>query len=111
VFNVGLPAQAAGLAALDDDEHLERSRLHAIASRAFYERELRELGLKPIGGETNFVAVYVGDDAAVAAGLRERGFAVTPLAGWGLPGLIRISFGTEEQNHGLIAALRATLGA
>ncbi|NJN15099.1 MAG: histidinol-phosphate transaminase [Oscillochloris sp.] len=111
VFNVSLPAQVAGIAALDDDEHLERSRAHAIASRAFFEHRLRGLGLKPIAGETNFVAFAVGDDAAVTAGLRERGFAVTPLAGWGLPGLIRVSFGTEEQNERFIAALQSTLEA
>lgn len=108
-FNVNLLAQAAGLAALADDDHLRRSRAHAAASRAFYMAELSALGLQPIAGETNFVAVPVGDDAAVAAGLRERGFLVTALSGWGLPGLIRISFGSAEQNRGLIAALRDVL--
>jgi histidinol-phosphate aminotransferase len=108
-FNVNLLAQAAGIAALGDDDHLRRSRAHASASRAFYLAELHALGLDPIPSETNFVAVPVGDDAAVGAGLRDRGFTVTTLAGWGLPGLIRISFGTDEQNQGLIAALRAVL--
>jgi histidinol-phosphate aminotransferase len=108
-FNVNLLAQAAGIAALADVEHLRRSREHAAASRAFYMAELAALGLEPIAGETNFVAVPVGDDAAVAAGLRDRCFTVTTLAGWGLPGLIRISFGTEEQNRRLIAALRDVL--
>jgi histidinol-phosphate aminotransferase len=108
-FNVNLLAQAAGVAALADDDHIRRSRAHAAASRDFYMAELRALGLDPIPGETNFVAVPVGDDMTVGAGLRDRGFTVTTLAGWGLPGLIRISFGTEEQNRGLIAALRAVL--
>ncbi|NNJ12250.1 histidinol-phosphate transaminase [Chloroflexales bacterium ZM16-3] len=107
-FNVNLLAQAAGLAAMADEDHVRRSRAHAAASRAFYMAELAALGLKPIAGETNFVAVPVGDDAAVAASLRERGFSVTALTGWGLPGLIRISFGTEEQNSALIAALNST---
>jgi histidinol-phosphate aminotransferase len=108
-FNVNLLAQVAGIAALGDAEHIRRSRAHTAASRAFYMAELRALGLEPITGETNFVAVPVGDDAAVGAGLRDRGFTVTTLAGWGLPGLIRISFGTDEQNHRLIATLREVL--
>jgi histidinol-phosphate aminotransferase len=108
-FNVNLLAQAAGVAALADAEHVARSRAHAEASRALFERELRAMGLEPVAGETNFVAVAVGDDVAVSDGLRERGYTVTPLGGWGLPGLIRISFGTEEQNYGVVAALRATL--
>jgi histidinol-phosphate aminotransferase len=109
-FNVNLLAQAAGVAALADAGHVARSRAHAEASRAFFQAELRAMGLEPLPGETNFVAVPVGDDVAVSDGLRERGYTVTPLSGWGLPGLIRISFGTEEQNHGVVAALRATLG-
>lgn len=108
-FNVNLLAQAAGVAALADAEHVARSRAHADASRAFFDAELKALGLEPIPGETNFVAVPVGDDGAVSDGLRERGFTVTPLAGWGLPGLIRISFGTDEQNRAFVAALRAVL--
>jgi histidinol-phosphate aminotransferase len=108
-FNVNLLAQAAGVAALSDAAFVAQSRAHANASRAFMLNGLRTLGLEPVPSETNFVAVPVGDDAAVAAGLQERGFTVTPLAGWGLPGLIRISFGTAEQNRGLLAALEATL--
>ncbi|MBP1468128.1 histidinol-phosphate transaminase [Candidatus Chloroploca sp. M-50] len=109
-FNVNLLAQVAGVAALTDREHLARSREHAIASRAFFDQGLCTLGLEPILGETNFVAVAVGDDAAVTAGLREHGFTVTPLTGWGLPGLIRISFGTKAQNEAILQALRSVLG-
>lgn len=109
-FNVNLLAQAAGVAALGDSDHLRRSRAHADASRAFFERELRALGLDPVPSETNFVAVEVGDDSAVSDGLRARGYTITPLAGWGLPGVIRVSFGTAAQNQGFVAALRAVLG-
>ncbi|NWF80536.1 MAG: histidinol-phosphate transaminase [Chloroflexi bacterium] len=109
-FNVNLLAQIAGIAALDDSEHVARSRAHADASRRFFMAELQALGLAPIASETNFVAVAVGDDGAVSDALRDQGYTVTPLAGWGLPGLIRVSFGTEAQNQGFIAALRSVLG-
>jgi histidinol-phosphate aminotransferase len=108
-FNVNLLAQIAGAAALADREHVARSKTHADASRAFFMRELRAMGLDPIPSETNFVAVPVGDDAAVSDGLRERGFTITPLSGWALPGIIRISFGTDEQNRAFLAALGAVL--
>ena len=110
-FNVNLLAQLAGVAALGDSEHVARSRAHATASRAFFVEQLQAMGLVPLPSETNFVAVAVGDDNAVSDGLQARGFTVTPLGGWGLPGLIRISFGTTEQNHAFIAALRAVLAA
>jgi histidinol-phosphate aminotransferase len=109
VFNVNMLAQVAGVAALSDTEHMQRSREHANASRAFFVREMAALGLRVVPGETNFVAVDVGDDTAVAEGLRERGFTVTPLSAWGVPGSIRVSFGTSEQNERFIAALKDTL--
>jgi histidinol-phosphate aminotransferase len=108
-FNVNALAQAAGLAALDDHEHLARSLEHAARSRAFYERELRALGLAPAPSHTNFVAVPVGDDAAVVAALAEHGFTVMGLSGWGVPGCIRVSFGTDDENERFIAALREVL--
>lgn len=108
-FNVNALAQAAALAALEDQEHVARSREHAIACRQRFEQELRALGLSPVPTQTNFVAVPVPDDAAMTEALLERGITVTPLAGWGLPGHIRISFGTDEENQRLFEALRALL--
>lgn len=108
-FNVNMLAQVAGLAALQDTEHVSRSRAHAEACRTFFKHELEQIGLRPIASETNFVAVYVGDDGAVTEGLFQRGFSVTPLSGWGVPGCIRISFGTDEQNQRFIQALSEIL--
>ncbi len=108
-FNVNALGQVAALAALEDEDHVARGRAHAAASRRLFVRELRALGLQPIPSETNFVAVHVGDDAVVSAGLMDHGFTVSPLAGWGLPGHIRISFGTDEENTRFFAALREVL--
>lgn len=109
VFNVNALAQAAGLAALEDSAHIARSRDHAARSRAYLAQELQALGLQPLPGETNFLAVEISDDVAVAGQLREAGFAVTPLSHWGLPGLLRISFGTDDENQRFVAALRQVL--
>jgi histidinol-phosphate aminotransferase len=108
-FNVNALAQAAGLAALEDEEHLQRSREHAARCRTLFERELRALGLRPVPSQTNFVAVPVADDMAVTAALLERGFTVTPLSGWGVPGHIRISYGTDEENPRFFESLRDVL--
>jgi len=108
-FNVNLLAQAAGLAALEDEDHLVRSRAHTAACRALFMRELRALDLQPIPSNTNFVAVYVGDDMAVTSALMNHGFTVNPLSSWGLPGHIRISFGTDDENARFFVALRTVL--
>jgi histidinol-phosphate aminotransferase len=108
-FNVNLMSQVAGLAAVDDDAHVARSRQHATRCRAYFEQELQTLGLSPIRSETNFTAVEVGDDMAVTSALMDRGFTVTPLSGWGIPGHIRISYGLDDENQRFFAALRDIL--
>ncbi len=105
IFSVNALAQVAGIAALEDAEHVERSRAYAQHCRDFFLRELTALGLAPVPTETNFIIVEVGDDAAVSRTLYQRGFMVTPLTGWKVPGCIRITFGTEEQNKQFIHAL------
>lgn len=109
VFNVNTLAQVAGLAALDDSEHVQRTRDYADAARTLFITRMQAMGVQPVASETNFVAVPVGDDAAVAEALMQRGYAVTPLSGWGVPGCIRVSFGTPPQNEGFLAALEAVL--
>jgi histidinol-phosphate aminotransferase len=99
----------AGIAALEDEEHVARSCAHTEASRTFFMRELANLGLQPIPSQTNFLAFEVGDDAAVTDGLFAKGFTITPLSGWGLPGYIRISFGTMAQNEQFMLALESVL--
>jgi len=108
-FNVNTLAQAAGLAALEDDEHVARSRAHAISCRAAFTRQLRDLGLDPLPSETNFVAVHVGDDLALTSALMDHGFTINPISSWGLPGFVRISFGTDEENARFFEALRIVL--
>jgi histidinol-phosphate aminotransferase len=108
-FNVNSLAQAAGLAALEDDEHVVRSRAHATACRALFTRELRALDLQPVPSDTNFLAVHVGDDIAITAALMDHGFTVNPLSSWGLPGFIRISFGTNAENEHFFEAFRTVL--
>jgi histidinol-phosphate aminotransferase len=111
VYNVNSLAQAAGVAALADHEHVARSRAHAEAERRYFVESLAALGIAAIPSATNFVAFSVGDDMAVADALLARGFTVTPLSGWGVPGCIRVSFGLHEENERFVAALRDELHA
>jgi len=105
-FNVNRLAQAAALAALDDDEHVRRSVEANEAAKDFFYRELTALGLRYIPTHTNFIAVDVGRPGMeVSKPLLERGFITTPLDGWGVPNHLRFSFGTPEENKAFVAAL------
>ena len=112
VFDVNALAIAAGIAALADDAHVAASRNQVAEARATYFAALQELGLQPFASETNFVAVRVGgagSDARVQQALAAQGIAINALSAWGLPGVIRISFGTPAENAQCIAALRQIL--
>src|SRR5277367_2724029 len=60
-FNVNLMAQVAALAALDDDEHVRKTRANNFAGLQFFENALRELKLEFVPSHANFILVRVGD--------------------------------------------------
>jgi histidinol-phosphate aminotransferase len=108
-FNVNASAQVAALAALDDEEHIERSRRLVRAGRALYADACARLGLDFIESHANFVLVTVRRGAAVTQAMLERGVIVRPMDAYGMPDKIRITFGTERENQRCIAALEAVL--
>jgi histidinol-phosphate aminotransferase len=112
-FSVSAVAQAAALAALDDEAHIQKT-LKSNAEQA--ERiiaGLAELGYHPLPTWANFLYCELGDDAAtVAKRLQAEGVIVRPLASWGAPTAIRITIGTPEQNGIFLKAFkRAQEGA
>jgi histidinol-phosphate aminotransferase len=112
VFDVNALAMVAGVAALTDGQHVAASRAHVAEARALFQRELTALGLAPFASETNFIAVRVGDagsDTVVQQALAAQGISINALSAWGLPGVVRISFGTPAENQQCIAALRQVI--
>ena len=111
-FNVSSTGQAMGLAALADQEFVERSRLHNQTERARFVEQLEALGnhgLRPLPSQANFVLVlFEGALSAEAAyeGLAERGYIVRWLPGQGLPQALRFTIGTREQMDDIARGLR-----
>ena len=108
-FNVNSLAQVAALAALDDDEHLTRTKRITDEGRAYLEDQFAAMNLPFVPSAANFVLVKVGDGSAIFRKLLERQIIVRALKGYNLPEWIRISVGTMEQNRKCIAALREVL--
>ena len=113
-FNVNLPAQAAALAALGDDDFLRRSRELVHAERPKLARGLEALGLTVEPSQANFVLARFpaepGRTAAEAeAALAAQGVLVRGLAGYGIPTGLRITVGLPEHNHRVVEALDAFL--
>ena len=96
----------AGLAALDDDEHVERTVETAGWARE-YVAEHAETRVWP--SEGNFVLVEVGDASAVAAEMQERGVIVRDCTSFGLSGCVRITCGTDEETRLAVETLNEVL--
>ncbi len=108
-FNVNSLAQVAALAALDDDEHLRKTKRLTDEGRAYLQDQFGAMNLPFVPSAANFVLVQVGDGASTFRKLLERQIIVRALKGYNLPEWIRISVGTMEQNRKCIAALREVL--
>ena len=108
-FNVNSLAQAAALAALDDDEHVEKSRRTNRDGMEYLECEFTRLGLDFVPSHANFVLVRVGDAGAVYERLIRRGVIVRPVGGYGFPEHVRVTVGTADENRRFIGALEHAL--
>ena len=99
-FNVSLPAQEAGIAALAEAHWVEAGRAHNATQRAHLTDALTALGIKVWPSEANFVLADFGTPAeadAADAALRRRGIIVRAMRAYNLPHCLRITVGTAEE--------------
>ncbi len=104
-FSVSSVGQAAALAALEDDSHIQR----VVESNAIQSRDLSHglsaLGYRVVPTAANFLVCDLGEDAAAYADrLLDEGVSVRPLGPWGAPNCIRVTIGTGEQNQAFLKA-------
>jgi histidinol-phosphate aminotransferase len=106
VFAVSAVAQAAALAALDDEAHVQYAVENNAQQAEWMEREISALGYNVIRTWANFLSFDVRQDAReVARRLRREGVLIRPLGGWGAPSWIRVTLGTAEHNQLFLRAL------
>jgi histidinol-phosphate aminotransferase len=109
-FNINSLAQAAALAALDDDEHVRKTRRNNFGGLEFFRRAFRELKLEFVPSSANFILVRAGDGQKVFDAMQQQGVIVRPMGGYQLPEWIRISVGTPPENERCLGALKFSLG-
>jgi len=113
-FNISAPAIAAGVAAIEDHEFVERAVAHNETWLPWVTKHISDLGLEVTPSVGNFVLVHFPRDErhhahAADAFLQDHGFVVRRMDAYGLPGALRITVGTEEANRGLVSCLKAFL--
>ena len=96
----------AGLAALDDDDHIEKTVETAAWARE-YIRETIECPTWDSGG--NFVLCEVGDGAAIADAAQREGIIVRDTTSFGLSECIRITCGTRSETKRAVEVLNGLL--
>jgi histidinol-phosphate aminotransferase len=108
-FNINALVQAGALAALDDAEHIARTRRNNTEGLHLFEHTFRGWNLQFVPSSANFILVHVRDGQRVSAELQKLGVIVRPMAGYGLAEWVRISVGTPMENSRCLNALRKVL--
>jgi histidinol-phosphate aminotransferase len=105
-FNTSSAAQAAALAALEDEEHVERSRRINEEGKKYLYGQLDSLGVEYVQTEANFIYVLLKQDSGeVYESLLRQGVIVRPMG----PGALRVTIGLKKENEKFVEALKTVI--
>jgi len=110
-FNTNAIAQAAALAALGDEDHVQQTRSVNREGLAFLSGAMAERGLECVPSHANFLLVKCGNGDAVFRAMLKQGVIVRAMSGYKLPDWIRISIGTAAQNQRVVEVLDSVIGS
>lgn len=109
-WNVSIPAQKAGIAALKQVAFLEKAKRTIREQREVLTQGLRGLGLRVIDSHTNYILFHSARE--LREPLLEKGIQIRSCANY--PGLVagwyRIAVKLPEENQMLLTALKEILG-
>lgn len=109
-FNVNVLAQAAALAALNNDDFMHSHVKVITEERAFLAAALSDRNLEVVPSESNFLFVKTPMESSwLFNELLPKGFIIRPGSIWDMPYHIRLTVGTHEQNERFLVALEQCL--
>ncbi len=112
-FNVNSLAQAAAIAALQDEAFLKKSAEINTQGYRQLTTAFDQMGIAYVPSVGNFVLFRAGDEenagAKVNLALLKQGIIVRPVGNYGLPQWLRVSIGLPEENEAFIIALKSVL--
>ena len=110
-WSVSVPAQIAGLAALQDRDYLERSRELITQERRYLKESFMRLQIPVIGSQANYIFFYLPEIPELQQELEKSGILIRSCDNYrGLErGYYRIAVRTHAENERLVAALEAVL--
>lgn len=114
-FNVSVPAQIAGLAALSDDDFISKSVTHNSKWRAWTAEQLASNRLKIHSSVANFLLVQFNNGAEEAEScrlyLKDRGILVRQMGAYKLADCLRISIGAADEMELAVSAIKDYLSS
>ncbi|MEW6595353.1 MAG: histidinol-phosphate transaminase [Thermodesulfobacteriota bacterium] len=109
-FNVNQLAQVAALAALEDDDHYEKTLRLTREGMAWLAAEVEKFGCTAFPSQTNFFLIDVkGEGKQLYERMLMKGVIVRPMQAYGYPTYIRITVGLPEENIRFVKSLGETL--
>jgi len=106
-FSISVVAEAAGLAAIRDENHIRKTVENNAAGAKWLMERFAEIGVRAVPTSANFIYFTLDEDAgAFAQRMQAEGVIVRSLVPWGIPNAIRVSIGTPEQNETFFRALK-----
>ncbi|MFD3155741.1 histidinol-phosphate transaminase [Haloimpatiens sp. FM7330] len=109
-FDVNLFAQQAAAAAMQDEKFIQKVHEVNKQGKEYLYSEFDKLGLPYIKTNANFIMVDTKtDDKQVFEKLLKQGLIIRPGHLLGMPGWMRVTVGTKDQNVKFIEALKKSL--
>ena len=107
-FDPSFTAQVGGLAALDDDEFMNKTINLNIIEKEKIETKLDELGIERIPSAANFITTHWDTEKkakTITQKMLDRGIILRHLVSFGWPEHVRISIGLENENENFLQTL------
>lgn len=109
-FDVNLFAQEAAVEALKDQEFIKMVQTENKKGKAYFYKELDQMKLPYVLSDANFILFDTKeDDMLLFDRLMKMGYIVRPGTFLNLPGYLRVTISTMENNRGFMEALKSVL--
>lgn len=109
-FNLNVVAQAAALAAFEDQDYMWARVKECVAERERLRARVEGLGLRCLKSAGNFLLIELPMEASAGqAAIRRHGVAVSTIRAPGYERYIRVTIGLKEDNDAFFAALTETV--
>jgi len=109
-FNLNIVAQAAALAAFEDQDYMWSRVKECIAERERLRVRLEALQLRCMKSAGNFLLIELPmEGVAAQAAIREKGVVISTIKAPGFERYIRVTIGLKDDNEAFYTALNETL--